>query len=230
MSKEALRKRAVRAALRYIKDGIILGLGSGTTMRLFTEMLAKKIRDEDLDIRVIPTSSDAELYALKQGLKVVSLNEYPLPDLAIDGADVVDHDLNLVKGGGGALTREKIVDYSAKEYIIVVDKYKLVDNIFSHKIPVEVLPFSWKNVLLKLSNTLGRECELRMSTAGKLGPVITDNGNYVLDILIKNKNNPQELEKLIKQIPGVIEVGIFSLKKPKEVIVGVEKGILSLRK
>lgn len=230
MSKEVLRKLAVQAALRHVRDGTILGLGSGTTMRLFTEMLAKKVRDEGLDIKVIPTSSDAELHALKLGLKVASLNEYPSPDLAIDGADVVDQDLNLVKGGGGALTREKIVDYSAKEYIIVIDKYKLVDNIFSHKIPVEVLPFSWKSVLLKLSNILSTECELRMSTSGKLGPVITDNGNYVLDIRVENKNNPKELEKLIKQIPGVIEVGIFSLKKPKEVIVGAEKGVFYLRK
>lgn len=226
MSKELLKEMAAKEALRLVKDGVVLGLGSGTTMRIFAKLLAKKVMEEGINIIVIPTSFDIEMLSIKLGLKVASLSQYPRPDMAIDGADIVDERLNLIKGGGAALAREKVVDYSAREYIIIADESKLVKNIFSHKIPVEVLPFSWTSVTLFLKENLEAKAEIRMSREGKVGPITTDNGNFIIDVYIGKRGlSPAELEREVKQVPGVVEVGIFSLKKPKKVILGSASGV-----
>ena len=126
MNKVLTKKlNAARKALDYIRDGYVIGLGSGTTMYLFTELLAESIKKNGYELYVIPTSVDMELKAKQLGLNVVNLNDYPEPDIAVDGADVVDRDLNLIKGGGGALTREKIIDYWANRLIIIADETKI---------------------------------------------------------------------------------------------------------
>ncbi|HDJ89342.1 MAG TPA: ribose 5-phosphate isomerase A, partial [Thermoprotei archaeon] len=216
------KKRAAEYALNFIKDGMVVGLGSGSTVAIFIKLLGEMVRNEGLDIIGIPTSYDVEILAYSSGLKIASLNEYPFPDIAIDGADEVDPNKNLIKGGGGALTREKIVDYAAKKLIIIVDDSKLVNKLCSkNPIPLEVLPFSWKNIICRLKE-IGGEAKLRFSKTGKVGPIITDNGNFIIDfqptdILLKDL---KQLDINLKMIPGIFETGIFYGEKIYKVVIG----------
>lgn len=227
-SVEYLKRIACREALSYIRDGQVVGLGSGTTMRMFIQMLSNRIKNEGLNVIAIPTSSDVEILVQEMGIASATLNEYPSPDIAVDGADCVGPDLNLIKGGGGALTREKIVDYSAGKYIIVVDETKVRNNVFSVPVPIEVLPFAWRRVMVEL-RSLVNSSSLRTSTRGRLGPVITDNGNYIIDAeVIDTGTPPEEVEIALKRIPGVVENGIFAVKKPSIVVVGTQQGVKML--
>ena len=212
MSVEEAKKRAAEESSKLVKDGMVLGLGSGS-------ILAQKVGTELTELYVIPTSYDTEFLARQAGFKVVSLEDH-LPELAIDGADEVDREFNLIKGGGGCHTREKVVDYSSQELVIIVDYTKLVEKIGLKKpIPVEVLPFALRPVRKKLSEY--GKVVLRYSSKGKLGPVVTDNGNFILDLYYgKEVENAESLEISIKAIPGVVETGLFSGKKVKKVIVG----------
>ncbi len=218
--RERMKKRAALEALNLIRDGIVLGLGSGSTVNILLELLKEKIKKEELEIYFVPTSTDVELRLLEYRLKIVSLNEYPEPTLAIDGADAITRDLNLIKGGGGALTREKIVDYSAKEYYVIVDKTKIYENLFKHYIPVEVLPFAWVSVLKNIKKKYDASGKLRICNKGKLGPVVTDNGNFIIDIMLNSYIDPLKIEEEINNIPGVVENGVFALKKPRKIFIG----------
>ena len=220
MKKNIMKRKAAIEALKLVSDGMVIGLGSGTTINIFLKLLYEKIKREELDIYFVPTSTDVETALLNYGLNIVTLNEYPEPSIAIDGADAVTKTLDLIKGGGGALTREKIVDYSSKEYYIIVDETKIFDNLYKHFIPLEVLPFAWKRVLKDLKEMFNVSGNLRICGKGKLGPVITDNGNYIIDIYYNNKTDPSSLEIELNIIPGILENGIFSRKKPKKIIVG----------
>ena len=227
MNKVLTKKlNAARKALDYIRDGYVIGLGSGTTMYLFAELLAESIKKNGYELYVIPTSVDMELKAKQLGLNVVNLNDYPEPDIAVDGADVVDRDLNLIKGGGGALTREKIVDYSSRDLIIIVDDSKLRDILWSSRIPVEVLPFAWRKTAQLIEEKYNARVELRMCRGGKLGPIITDNNNYIIDVYFQKEpeNDPAYIEREINTIIGVVENGIFNSSMISRVIVGNEKG------
>jgi ribose 5-phosphate isomerase A len=218
--KEDARKAASKEALKQIKDGLIIGLGSGATMELFINELANKIKNEQLDVLAVPSSIQVELKAAALGIKLTSLNEYPQLDLAIDGADQVEEKtLNLIKGGGAALTREKIVDSSAKKLIIIVDEEKLTDK-FTHPIPLEIMQFGMKATMKKIMEIGGKP--ILREGLRKVGPVITDNGNFIVDIEFGEVKNPEEINFKLKMIPGVIETGLF-LKMVNEVYVG-EKG------
>jgi ribose 5-phosphate isomerase A len=219
--KENARKAAALEALKQVKDGFVIGLGSGTTMELFMNELAYKIKLEELDILAVPSSTQVELKAASLGIKLTSLNEYPKLDLAVDGADQVElKTLNLVKGGGAALTREKIVDSSAKKLIIIVDEEKLTEKI-THPIPLEVMQFGVKATIEKIVE-IGGKPKLREGLR-KAGPIITDNGNFILDVEFDELNNPEEINYKLKMIPGVIETGLF-LKMVDEVYVGEKNG------
>ncbi|RLF08072.1 MAG: ribose 5-phosphate isomerase A [Thermoprotei archaeon] len=224
-----MKQNAAKEALELVRDGMVLGLGSGTTVNIFLDLLYDKIMREEIEVYFIPTSMDVETKLLRYGLKIVSLNEYPEPSIAIDGADIVTKKLELIKGGGGALTREKIVDYSAEEYYIIVDETKIRESLFESKVPIETLPFCW----VKVSNILIKEFkaknELRYCHKGKLGPVVTDNGNFIIDAYFEDSYDPIMLEKEIKNIPGVLENGIFAVKKPKRIIVGKENSTTILQ-
>lgn len=195
-----------------------LAIGSGTTIHFFIEELEHSGRE----FVVIPTSIETEIRASSKQFcqKLDSLGR--IPDLAIDGADQVNQFSGcLLKGGGGALTREKIVAYSAKELWILVDSSKIVEKLaVNHPIPVEVLPFGWKITKHCIEN-LGGICQLRQAT-GKLGPVITDNGNYLLEFQPSYDWDPKELEKNLKMIPGVVENGIFT-RPPEKLFVAEGK-------
>ena len=218
---------AARAAINYVKDGYVVGVGSGSTALTFLGELAKMVKDGGLSgIRLVATSTETEYEIVRLGLG--ELLRYPWQidhiDIAVDGADEVDPLRNLLKGGGGALTREKIIDYWARELVIIVDGSKLVGKIpEKHPIPIEVVPYAWSIVKFTLEKAYGGSAELRQA-AGKRGPVITDNGNYIIDLRPGAPIDPPKAEVEIKQIPGVVEVGLFNGSRVTRVIVGYPDG------
>jgi len=215
-----LKKQAGERAAEYVKDGMIVGLGTGSTVEWTIRKLGELVKD-GLEISGIPTSVRSETLAREQGIKLTTLMEHPKIDLTIDGADEVDPKLNLIKGLGGALTREKIVAASSEKEIIVVDESKLVEVLGTKApVPVEVIPFAWNTCKSKLMN-LNSKPVLRMVDEKEY---ITDNNNYILDCKFNQINNPDELEMKINNIPGVIENGLF-LKLTDIVIVASIRGI-----
>jgi ribose 5-phosphate isomerase A len=211
---------AARLALSLVQDGMILGIGSGTTVEIFLELLGERIKKEELEIYGVPSSYQSHISALKNGVKVVDLFAYSDLDLCIDGADQVDAMLNCIKGGGAALTREKIVASASRRVVIIVDESKLSEKL-NIAVPVEVLPFACGFVMRRL-NEIASEVKLRESE-GKVGPLVTDNGNFILDCYFGEIKKPEELEETINSIPGVVENGIFPSHLIDSVIVGNEK-------
>jgi ribose 5-phosphate isomerase A len=203
------RVSAAAQAIRELKDNTTIGLGSGNTILRALELASERIRKEGLRINFIPTSYQTEIAARKLGLKTTTLDENTEPDLALDGADQVQwRTLDLVKGGGAALLREKIVDSTAKRLVIVVDEKKLVKTLGGpHPIPVEITPFAYASTVEKIRR-ISEKTSLREST-GKVGPVITDNGNLIVDTYFRNLRRPDIVHEKLKKIPGVIETGLF---------------------
>lgn len=201
------RQVGVEAA-QMVKDGDVVGLGTGSTAVFMIEELGRRIRDERLSIAGIPTSYDAAVLARRYGIPVRTLDDVDGVDIAIDGADEVDPDRQLIKGRGGAHLREKIIDGLARQFVVVVDESKLVSRLGSKcPLPVEVLPLAVKPVSRRLEALKGIP-ELRMAIR-KDGPVITDQGNMILDVRFPEIDNPRELEMVINNIPGVLENGLF---------------------
>jgi ribose 5-phosphate isomerase A len=205
---EDAKKRAALEAVKHVRNGYSLGLGSGTTAACAIREIGKIIRQKNWHITGVPTSYQAFLLAVECGIPVTSLDERPKLDLNIDGADQIDKDLNMIKGMGGALTREKIVASASKLNVIVADESKLVRKLgVNHPVPVEVLPFAATTVCLKIHNVGGKPV-LRVGN-GKVGPVVTDNGNFIIDVYMKSINNLHELDSKLKSISGVVETGLF---------------------
>jgi len=206
--KEKAKKMAALEAVKHVKDGYIIGLGSGSTAAYAIAEIGRKIREEEIEVLGIPTSSQAFLLAIKNKIPLTTLTEHPVIDLTIDGADQVDSKLNLIKGMGGALTREKIVASCSKKVIIIIDETKLTENLGEKQpIPIEVLPFALEPVSIKIQKLNGTP-KLREGK-GKIGPVVTDNGNYIIDAFFAQIKDPEKLNEEIKLIPGVIETGLF---------------------
>jgi ribose 5-phosphate isomerase A len=206
--REHAKKRAAIEAVKHVKDGFILGLGSGSTVAYAIQEVGKRIKQEGLHLWGVPTSHQAFMLATRNGVPTTTLDEHPQIDLAVDGADQIDTELNLIKGMGGALTREKIVASAARQFIVVADETKLAEKLGAeHPVPVEVLPFAASIVTSKLGK-MGGSVVLRES-GGKVGPVVTDNGNFILDVDFGPIKNPKELSFRLKSISGVIETGLF---------------------
>jgi ribose 5-phosphate isomerase A len=204
MSDEA-KKRAAQRAIEFLQAGQVVGLGTGSTAKYAIEGIAARIR-EGFNLAAVPTSIATEQMARELGIPLVDLNDVPGIDIAIDGADEVDQNFNMIKGGGGALTREKLVALASVKRIYIVDEHKLVTTLGeAWPVPVEVLPFAWTRSALML-NALGCLASLR-SDQGKA--FLTDNGNYILDCRFAVITDPAELEKQIRLIPGVIDSGLF---------------------
>ena len=202
MEIEEMKKNAAKKALEYLWDGMVLGVGTGSTVEIFLDELNKN-KDKFKNISCVSSSIKTASILEKNGFKVIDLENKV--DLYVDGADAVDEKLNLIKGGGGALTREKIVAFNSKKNIIMVDETKIKKNIFEIKVPVEILQFSWRATQKRILD-LGYESNLREKGAK---PFITDNGNYIIDVnLIKSKDPINDCLNL-KNIPGVVEVGLF---------------------
>jgi ribose 5-phosphate isomerase A len=203
------KRRAALEAVKHVKDSFIIGLGSGSTAAYAIEAIAKKADRENLNVKGIPTSMQAFSLAVKYGIPVTTLEEHNTIDLSIDGADQIDPNLNLIKGMGAALTREKIVASASKQNIIIADESKQVKVLgeMGHPVPVEVLPFSEAFVKRRIE-AMGGKPVVREGK-GKLGAVITDNGNMIMDAVFGEINDPTVLAINLKMIPGVIETGLF---------------------
>lgn len=219
---EIWKKSSAQAAAKFVKASMVVGLGSGTTVAYVIRNLA---RSKPRAI-FIPSSSTTQKLADGLGLKLDSLEDHPKLDLMIDGADEVDPDFNMIKGKGGAQTREKILASAAKKVVIVADRTKLVSQLGERTpVPVEVLPFAHKFTMRRLAELKG-ETKLRITTAKV--PFVTDNGNYIIDVKFTPISRPAELEAEINLVPGVVENGLF-VGVADVVLVGHEDGCTTLR-
>ena len=216
MSKVALAKEAVK----FVKSDMVVGLGSGSTAKEFIKALAEM---NPRDVVLVPTSADSEILAVELGLGglLKPLWAVDTVDLAVDGADEMTRGKILLKGRGGALLREKLVDYAARQFVVLIEEHKLVDSIPTRNpVPIEVVPWAWRHVAREVERRFGGVAKLRQD-GGKLGPVVTDNGNYLLDWTPPSALDPSAEDEL-KLIPGVVETGIFA--KRRDAIVLVARG------
>jgi ribose 5-phosphate isomerase A len=206
---EDAKKKAAYAAVEHVKNNFAVGLGSGTTVAYAIKALGEKIKREHLNVVAVPTSYQAFLLAVQHGITITTLEEHSTLDVTIDGADQIDPNLNLIKGMGAALAREKIVASTSKHNIIIADANKKITTLGQNNqpIPVEILPFATAPVQRRIM-VFGGKPILR-EAKNKLGPVITDNGNALIDAYFGTINNPSALEKKLKLIPGVVETGLF---------------------
>jgi ribose 5-phosphate isomerase A len=201
----AAKRAAGYLAADMVKDGMVIGLGTGSTVDYALERLSGRISD-GLQISGVPTSFQTARRAREYGIPLTTLDEDPVLDLAIDGADQVDMHLRLIKGRGAALTREKCVAAASRSFVVIIDEQKLVSR-FSAPVPVEVVPFAVRPVMTSLEH-LGCTTILREGVK-KDGPVITDNGNFIVDCRFASIDRPEALENAIKIIHGVVESGLF---------------------
>jgi len=228
-----LKKNLGTAAVdRFVQDGMRLGLGTGSTAIWAARRVAQRLAEGSLrGIMAVTTSLQTELEARALGITVATLNNTSLSgelDLTIDGADEVDGDFNLIKGGGGALLMEKVVAYASRRLIIIVDHTKLSERLGEHSpVPVEIVVDALETVKKGLGD-LGGNVSLRMAQR-KAGPVITDLGNLLLDVTFPNAFDPVEREKEINLLPGVLENGLFTRKTP-ELLIGTPGGGLEHRR
>jgi len=222
---ESWKRAAAEAAVALVKPGMVLGLGTGSTARYAILRLGAMAR-EGFEVRGVPTSIATANLAKENGIPVTSLEECPVLDLAIDGADEVDPSLDLIKGMGGALFREKLVAAAARRVAIAVDGSKLVKRLGSRiPLPVEVHPFGWKVTKGRLEG-LGATAELRVASGET---VRTDNDNYLLDCRFRAIKEPGDLERAINDVPGVIENGLF-VGVASVVFVAEAKGVRTLKR
>jgi ribose 5-phosphate isomerase A len=203
------KQKAALEAVKHVQDGFIVGLGSGSTAAFAIQALGERMKTEKIRLMGIPSSYQAFQLAVESGIPITTLEEHPEIDVTIDGADQLTPELHLIKGGGAALAREKIVAAASKKNIIIADQNKKADFLGAnnHFVPVEVLPFAISLVKRKLSD-LGGKCMVR-ECKGKLGPILTDNGNVVIDTIFGEIKDPADLAVKVKMIPGVVETGFF---------------------
>ncbi|MGI8936182.1 ribose-5-phosphate isomerase RpiA [Leptolyngbya sp. BC1307] len=214
-----MKQEVGRAAAAQVKSGTVVGLGTGSTTAFAIQFIGERIASGELkDIKGIPTSFQASVLAKQHGIPLATLDDVDHIDIAIDGADEVDPQMNLIKGGGAAHTREKVIDGLAERFIVVVDSSKLSNKIGTiFALPVEAIPMAIAPVTRALKK-LGGKVEMRMGIK-KDGPVITDQGNMVLDVTFNGIDNPAEMEKDINNIPGVLDNGLF-IGLATEVLIG----------
>ncbi|MBW0158826.1 ribose-5-phosphate isomerase RpiA [Sedimentimonas flavescens] len=222
---------AARRAVDFVEDGMKVGLGTGSTAAWMVRCLGEMVREEGLSIVGVPTSTRTAELARQMGIKVVTLDEAKWLDLTIDGADEFDPELNLIKGGGGALLQEKIVATASDQMIVITDAAKEVAQLGAFPLPVEVVPFGWQTTrglieeMLSSMDVMGRQTALRLNGTQ---PFLTDEGNYIVDCHLKRIGNPRQLSLVLNQIPGVVENGLF-IDICDKVIIGGADGTVELR-
>jgi ribose 5-phosphate isomerase A len=222
------KKHAAEFAANLVQDGMVVGLGFGSTAIHAIRRLAKRILEGDLkDVRGIPASESTAQAARDLSIPLVDLDTHPVLDLTIDGADEIDPNWNMIKGGGGALLREKILAQASKRLIIVVDESKLSPHLGHHfPVPVEIIPFSL-GASIQFLESLGAKASLREAETGQR--FVTDEGNWILDCNFGSIENPMELAKMLEQRAGIAEHGLF-LGLATEVVVAGPDGVRRLTK
>ena len=206
MANEAAKQAAARAAADLIEPGTTVGLGSGSTATLFIDALAERVRRENLAFRGVPTSRAAEEQARGLGLTVFPLGRDTRPDLTVDGADEVDPDLHLIKGGGGALVQEKLVAVASRQLVIIADDAKAVATLGAFPLPAAIVPFGWETTLARLEDAFGVPAARREKNGE---PIVTDDGLFLIDLRFGAIPDPAATERAIKNIVGVVESGLF---------------------
>jgi len=203
---------SAKRAVDFVEDGMRVGLGTGSTAAWMVRCLGELVREDGLKITGVPTSTRTADLARKMGIKVASLDEVKWLDLTIDGADEVDPDLNLIKGGGGAHLQEKIVATASDRMVVITDASKQVERLGAFPLPVEVIPFGWQTTKALVEETLAGLDVMGTATAIRLNgdaPYVTDEGNYILDLHLGRIANPRQVSLVLNQIPGVVENGLF---------------------
>ncbi|MEM6823762.1 MAG: ribose-5-phosphate isomerase RpiA [Pseudomonadota bacterium] len=203
---------AAKHACSYVSSGMKVGLGTGSTAAWLVKCLGEMVVREGLEIVGVPTSTRTADLARKAGIKVISLDEAKWLDVTIDGADEFDGELNLIKGGGGALLQEKIVATASDQMIVIADKTKQVESLGAFPLPVEIVPFGWQTTKALVEETLasldvlGDSATIRMNGDSRF---VTDEGNFILDLHLKRISEPRQFGIVVNQIPGVVENGLF---------------------
>jgi ribose 5-phosphate isomerase A len=205
MANEQEKEAAARASLRFVKDSQVVGIGTGSTVAHFIRLLGEQVK-KGLRIRGIPTSDRSRELAVGLGIPLTTLDECQEIDVTVDGADEVDPELRLIKGGGGALLREKIVASASKQLVIIVDETKQVPVLGKFPLPVEVIKFA-QAVIKKRIEALGAKVSMRQTADGK--PYLTDENNYILDCRFGQIQDPDKLARQLSDMPGVVEHGLF---------------------
>lgn len=219
------KEKAAESASSLISDGMVVGLGTGSTAEIVIREIGNRIKTEEFEILGVPTSLRTEMMAIECGIPITTLSEHPSLDICIDGADQVDSELNLIKGGWGSHTREKIVSYAAKKLVICVEEEKIMEQL-TKPVPLEVLPYAVK-IVEKQVNKLGGEPALR-SEGTRGGYSVTEHGNLVIDADFGVIHNPKEMSAALSSVVGSLEHGIFT--NAAEVHVGNEKGVRVLKR
>ena len=205
---EQLKQQAGIAACKYVKSGMKVGLGTGSTVKYTVLELGRMIAEEGVEIVGVPTSLATQKLAIEVGIPLVELSDCTHLDIVIDGADEFDPEFNLIKGGGAALLREKIVAQESKAMVVVADQRKQVNALGAFPLPIEITPFSFEATIRQLSRLLDCRVNCRMSGDN---PVITDNGNYIADAHCgPTLTNPNQTEIEVLKIAGVVQVGLFN--------------------
>ncbi|WP_300038150.1 ribose-5-phosphate isomerase RpiA [uncultured Roseobacter sp.] len=222
---------SAKRASQYVESGMKVGLGTGSTAAWLVKCLGERVRDEGLQIKGVPTSTRTAELAREVGIEVITLDQARWLDLTIDGADEFDSDLNLIKGGGGALLQEKIVATASDQMIVIADAGKEVGTLGAFPLPIEVIPFGLQTTKALVEETLvsmdvlGRDTTLRMNGDA---PFVTDEGNHILDLHLKRIGDARQLALVINQMPGVVENGLF-IDICDRVIIGFGDGRVEIR-
>ncbi|WP_299504311.1 ribose-5-phosphate isomerase RpiA [uncultured Roseobacter sp.] len=222
---------SAKRAAQLVETGMRVGLGTGSTAAWLVRCLGEMVRDDGLRIKGVPTSTRTAELARDVGIEVISLDEAKWLDITIDGADEFDGQLNLIKGGGGALLQEKIVATASDQMVVIADVGKEVETLGAFPLPIEVIPFGWQTTQALVEETLvsmdvlGRDSSLRMN-----GPVpfVTDEGNHIIDLHLKRIGNARQLSLVLNQMPGVVENGLF-IDICDRVIIGFGDGKVEVR-
>jgi ribose 5-phosphate isomerase A len=231
MSADSQKKAAAEFALKMVEAGRTIGLGTGSTANYFIEAAAAKAKREKLDTKFVPTSQATYALAQKLGMNLVTLEEAPFLDATIDGCDEFDGSFRLIKGGGGALHREKLVASSSKFMITICDASKKVETLGAFPLPVEVSKFGVNATAWKIERALvhlgfkDKKMKLRVTKDGN--PFITESGNPIIDLMLEKIDEPEKLEGILNNTPGVIETGLF-IGICGVVIMGTDTGVMEL--
>lgn len=226
MSADQMKREAAQRALQYVEDGMIVGLGTGSTAAHFVDLLGEKVR-EGLNVTCIATSELTQKQAVAAGIRMTTLDEEPEVDLTVDGADEIDPNLRLIKGGGGALLREKIVASASELVVIVADQSKLVDRLGAFPLPIEVVPFGYKvsmAMIEDIADELGLDGTIRQRLKSDGTPFVSDGGNFIIDCSFGPLEDPEALAELLPFTPGVIDHGLF-IGLADHAVIADERGV-----